>query len=98
MKERVCPRCGAELRWVRRGDREAGCCKCNPQGPVVERDVPDPGVALERIPGLNEEIVAALHARGYMTLAQVQAASDAELLAVSGIGPARLARIRNFEG
>lgn len=104
----VCPKCGAELRWVRRGDREVGCCRCNPAGPVIDRPAPEmiapapppehapTGAELERLPGVNTEILGALVHAGYTTIEQVRAASDAELLAISGIGPVRLAKIRGI--
>ncbi len=100
-----CPKCGREIqRWeLRRGTREAGFCECNPAGPVIERDIQteereiEPtGTELLELPGVNIEIVGNLVAYGFTTIAQVEAASDAELLAVSGIGPARLAAIRGL--
>jgi hypothetical protein len=99
----VCPKCGCELRWELRGTREAGFCECNPAGPVIERDVQTEeseigqvGVELFDLPGVNREIVGALVAYGFTTIEQVKNASDEELLAVSGIGPARLAAIRGL--
>mgnify|MGYP003775587371 CR=1 FL=1 len=108
-QEIPCPKCGGKLRWVQRGVRAAGYCACNPPGPVVEinidtyddtdNDAPLPaiiGAELFELPDISVEIVGALVNRGYTTLAQVQAASDDALLAISGIGPARLAKIRGY--
>jgi NAD-dependent DNA ligase len=54
---------------------------------------PDP---LLEIPGIDAAIVAALHARGLGDLAALRAAPNRELLAVPGLGPARLGRIKEY--
>jgi predicted flap endonuclease-1-like 5' DNA nuclease len=54
------------------------------------------GSELTTLPGIDLEIMGALVHAGYTTVAQVQAATDAELLAISGIGPVRLAKIRGI--
>lgn len=46
------------------------------------------------LPGIGVEIMAALAAAGYDGLDKIQAASDADLLAISGIGRGRLRQIR----
>jgi hypothetical protein len=47
-----------------------------------------------RLPGVDEKIANALWQAGYKTLQAIADASDDELLAVSGIGKARIAQIR----
>lgn len=90
-----CPKCGRLLtRWEPRpGGRQAGYCACNPAGPVVTAKLPDP---LLEIDGIDETIAAALHARGLDTGPAIGAATDADLLAIPGLGPARMARLRNY--
>jgi len=99
----ICPQCGREVVWLVRGAKEKAYCMCNPYGPVMERDFPPPveipethlvGLDLLDLPGVNREIMGALVAQGYTTIAQVQSATDEALLAISGIGPIRLSRIR----
>jgi ERCC4-type nuclease len=46
------------------------------------------------LPGVADEIAAALHHAGYQTVEAVAAAPDKELLKIAGIGPARLKLIR----
>ncbi len=102
----VCPKCAAPVLWVTRGDREKAFCRCNPYGPVMERPLPPPptdlpdagiiGLELFDIPGLNRETVGALVGIGITTFADVRAATDETLLAVPGIGPVRLAKIKEF--
>lgn len=47
-----------------------------------------------RIEGIGPEIESALKERGYITLADVRDADDEDLLAISGIGPQMLRKIR----
>jgi len=47
-----------------------------------------------QMPDLGEVLLDALAASGIGTLAELRAASDAELLSVTGIGPARLQLIK----
>lgn len=51
-------------------------------------------IGLSDVPGIGEEIASALSHAGYRTITDVIAASDMELLAISGIGAGRLARVR----
>ncbi|MGC9395390.1 MAG: helix-hairpin-helix domain-containing protein [Anaerolineae bacterium] len=99
MKDKVCPKCGAELRWVQRDESLVGCCMCNPAGPVLaihpEADA-EPWRALQALPGVSDEIAQALYAIGLHTIDAVCAASDEVLLGVSGIGPVRAAKIRGL--
>lgn len=93
-----CPKCGTEIeRWAPRSHgRRAGYCPCNPPGPVVtvlDAVLPDP---LWEIPGISEELAQALRDRGIQDHAALVAATDEELLNVSGIGPARLQQIRDY--
>lgn len=99
MKDKVCPKCGAELRWVQRNENLVGCCVCNPAGPVIAINPPaldEPWRALQILPGVSSEIARALWAMGLHTIAAIQAASDEVLLSVSGIGPIRAAKIRGL--
>lgn len=95
-----CPKCGRKIeRWeARPSARQAGYCACNPLGPVVTvigEALPDPLVA---IPGISQELAAALRDRGLHDQAALKAATDEDLLDVSGIGPARLQQIRDYLG
>lgn len=97
----VCPKCDAPLRWQPRGVRSAGYCGCNPAGPVIEcdtkvLDVVMLGADLFLLPGITNEIVGALVMQGISTLADVRAATDAELLAVAGVGKVRLTKMREY--
>jgi len=105
MSEANCPRCGRPItQWGGIAGREWGYCACNPAGPVLDRPAPvaagaapaQTGIELLVLPGINLEIMGALVERGYTTIAQVQAATDEALLAISGIGPVRLAKIRGI--
>jgi predicted flap endonuclease-1-like 5' DNA nuclease len=58
-----------------------------------ETDVP-----FEEIPGIGPETAGKLRTQGYVTEADVRTASDEALLAVSGVGPENLRRIREFVG
>jgi ERCC4-type nuclease len=94
---RRCPCCGGELTWIREGEREKGFCRCNPHGPVIERDfLTEPWESLLVIPGVNREVAQALYAAGLCSVREIRAASDDELLAVSGIGKIRAAKIRGW--
>ncbi|MBE2197528.1 MAG: helix-hairpin-helix domain-containing protein [Anaerolinea sp.] len=46
------------------------------------------------IPGIGVEIVVALANAGFTTVAEIAAATDEQLLNISGIGPARLVNVR----
>lgn len=101
MSERRCPKCGGVLRWERRGTRSVGYCACNSVGPVLDapldaQDVAVLGAELFEIPGFKRELVGALVDRGLLTFDDLNAATDAQLLAVSGIGPVRLQQLRRF--
>lgn len=62
--------------------------------PPTAPDTPcDP---LAAIPYINNELAQALNQAGFWTFASLVQASDAELLAVPGIGPGRLRAIRKF--
>lgn len=92
-----CPCCGEQLRWEKVGNREHGYCKCNPYGPVIERDVlENPWHELLAIPGVNREIAKALCAIGLCSIAEIEKATDETLLSVPGIGPIRAAKIRGL--
>jgi hypothetical protein len=54
---------------------------------------PDP---LLEIPGIDAAIVAALHERGLGDLAALRAARNRDLLAVPGLGRARLDKIHEY--
>jgi len=54
--------------------------------------------APRELPGVGEEIWMALAGAGLETVADVQAADDATLLAISGIGAKRLKKIRAAVG
>ncbi len=99
MKDKVCPKCGAELRWVQRASSIVGCCVCNPRGPVVTfytKPDTEPWRALQALPGISTEIARALYALGLQTPAAVREATDDVLLSVPGIGKMRLAKIRSL--
>lgn len=51
-------------------------------------------VAFEEIPGIGPETAGTLRSHGFVTAADVRAASDEELLGVAGIGGETLANIR----
>jgi DNA integrity scanning protein DisA with diadenylate cyclase activity len=53
-----------------------------------------PAASLASVPGLASDLVDLLTAAGYGSVTAVDAAGDDELLAVAGIGPARLRKIR----
>lgn len=55
---------------------------------------PRDGAQTLDIPGIGAEIITALENAGFTTAADVAAATDTQLLNVSGIGPARLLSIR----
>jgi ERCC4-type nuclease len=57
-----------------------------------------PEEALEDIDGINPEIAEELRSMGFDSPDDLNEASDDELLAVDGIGPARLERIRKALG
>jgi predicted flap endonuclease-1-like 5' DNA nuclease len=59
---------------------------------LAERD--EPTGEKQSIPGVGEEIAAALWNAGYKSLADIAAAPDADLLKISGIGKGRLKQIR----
>jgi len=48
------------------------------------------------IPGIYHELACLLRTYGYVTFADLAAADDETLLALAGIGPARLQAIREF--
>ncbi|MFB6166154.1 MAG: helix-hairpin-helix domain-containing protein [Haloarculaceae archaeon] len=52
-------------------------------------------VDFEAVDGIGPETAATLRARGFVTHADVRSADDEALLAVSGIGPANVAAIRD---
>lgn len=81
--------------------------KSEPAGPQTEEPGPDfqaeapratkPDLAsLERLTGLTHRQVEALNKAGYPDMAALKKASDKGLLAVSGIGPAALKKIRGI--
>lgn len=53
-------------------------------------------VPYEDIPGIGPETAGKLRIQGFVTEADVRAASDGALLAVAGVGPTNLANIREF--
>lgn len=55
-------------------------------------------VPFEEVPGIGPETAGKLRTQGYVTESDVRAASDEALLAVSGVGPENLRRIREFVG
>lgn len=60
-------------------------------GESDDREVP-----LETVPGIGPETAGRLRVRGFVTEADFRAASDDELLAVSGLGPSTLDNLREF--
>jgi hypothetical protein len=48
------------------------------------------------IPGISSELDCLLHTYGYTTMDALRAATDAALLALAGIGKARLQQIRTY--
>lgn len=62
----------------------AGTTAVSVDAPALDIDIPDIGV----------EIIMALANAGFATVAKIAAATDEQLLNVSGIGPARLVNIR----
>lgn len=61
----------------------------------VEPDTSDaPMVSVEEISGVGPDLARKLEAHGFETPESVREASDDELLAVEGIGPAKLQEIR----
>ncbi len=96
-----CPRCGQQIeRWESRGAREAGFCGCQPCGPVVNR----PAASLRRknvvqekpvaLPGIGPELARVLERLGYADARAICDKTDAELLALPGLGEVRVARLR----
>jgi len=93
-----CPICGNQITaWsARPNGRLAGFCACNPAGPVVDisaEQQPDPRLD---IPGIDVEIAEALRAQGFDDLDALREATNTELLAIAGIGRARLQKIRDY--
>lgn len=67
------------------------------EGPLYEV-VGDEGGETPRLTDLPLEVADALVAAGYERMSDVAGATDAELLATPGIGPARLRMIRELTG
>ncbi|MBX3056922.1 MAG: hypothetical protein KF770_10660 [Anaerolineae bacterium] len=86
-----CTTCGLFLEATTDREQARGVYYCPEHAPAAVGAVPDFHPLL---PGVGEEIAAALAAAGYGDVGRVRAASDSELLAISGIGPARLRKIR----
>jgi len=93
----TCETCGRYLGTVRELPKTpmycAGC-KAKPRPSENKQATPQP----ENKQGLPERVVEALAAAGLSTAADISFASDDELLAVAGIGPATLAQIRQVIG
>lgn len=53
-------------------------------------------VAFEEVPGIGSKTAGNLRAHGFVTQADVAAATDEELLGVAGLGPESLAALREF--
>ena len=70
----------------------AGALVAAGRAELIEPDAPTG--AKRKLPGVDEKIANALWQAGYKTLQAIADASDDELLAVSGIGKARIAQIR----
>jgi len=51
---------------------------------------------IELLPGLTEEAISLLRSKKLITASQISASSDNELLKIKGIGPAKLAKMREF--
>lgn len=85
-----CEVCGRFLLATQDAKHAEGVHYCPQHQPV------ETAVYLETVflPGIGTEIADALKAAGYDTAAKVQAASDEDLLAISGIGKTRLRQIR----
>lgn len=91
-----CSKCGRAYKWEpRAGGREAGYCeKCDRRGPVIERDTA-PAKPLD-IPGLGPEITTVLVRLGYQTAEDICGKTDAQLIALPGLGEVRVGRIREW--
>ncbi len=61
--------------------------------PLYETEPPPIG-RKTTLPGVGPEIAQALYHAGYTTLDAIAAATEEDLLAISGIGPGRLKQIR----
>lgn len=59
-------------------------------------EVDDPEVPFEEIAGIGPETARRLRMQGFVTARDVRTAGDEDVLAVSGVGPESLARIREF--
>ena len=57
---------------------------------------PEPEVRFEEIDGIGPETARRLRMQGLVTASDVRTASDEDVLAVPGVGPDSLARIRTF--
>lgn len=55
-------------------------------------------VTFEEVPGIGPKTAGNLRAHGFVTEADVAAATDEELLGVAGLGPESLAALREFVG
>lgn len=67
------------------------------EDPDDDDDEPtSPEVPFEEVEGIGPSTAAKLRSQGYVTEADVRAASDDALLAVAGVGPQNLAAIREF--
>lgn len=66
------------------------------EDPDEDDEPSSPEVPFEEIEGIGPSTAAKLRSQGYVTEADVRAASDDALLAVAGVGPANLTAIREF--
>lgn len=64
-------------------------------GPTADRDREIP---FEEVPGIGPKTASTLRSQGFVTVADVDAASDDVLRSVPGVGPGTLANVREFLG
>ena len=76
--------------------REAATTSTDPH--ISSTPAVEGGDDFTRIPGIYHELACLLRTYGYATFADLAAADDETLLALAGIGPARLQAIREFDG
>jgi predicted flap endonuclease-1-like 5' DNA nuclease len=82
---------------AQRPHRLVAACVCSPNHPFLECDAPAQEDPLLAIPGIGEEIAAALRNRGIRTLRDMEQTPDEVLLEVPGIGEKVLHTIREGE-